>query len=59
MDLQMITPTAIDWNKDGHIDLIVGDEDGRVAFIENTGKFTADHTPIFSRPFISSRRPMM
>ena len=50
MDLQMITPTAIDWNKDGHIDLIVGDEDGRVAFIENTGKFTADHTPIFLPP---------
>ena len=50
MDLQMITPTALDWNKDGRIDLIVGDEDGRVAFIENTGKFTADHTPIFLAP---------
>jgi hypothetical protein len=38
MDLQMITPTAIDWDKDGDADLIVGDEDGRVAFIEHTGK---------------------
>lgn len=38
MDLEMIIPVAVDWNKDGHIDLVVGDEDGRVALIENTGK---------------------
>ena len=38
MDLQMIVPKAIDWDQDGDIDLIVGDEDGRVAFIENTGE---------------------
>ena len=50
MDLQMITPTAIDWDKDGDLDLIVGDEDGRVAFIENTGKFTADRKPQFLPP---------
>lgn len=50
MDLEMITPVAIDWNKDGHLDLIVGDEDGRVAFIENTGTFTVDHTPLFLSP---------
>ncbi len=50
MDLQMITPTVIDWDKDGDLDLIVGDEDGRVAFIENTGKFTADRTPQFLPP---------
>ncbi|MBI5800515.1 MAG: VCBS repeat-containing protein [Verrucomicrobia bacterium] len=50
MDLQMITPTAVDWDKDGDLDLIVGDEDGRVAFIENTGKFTADRTPQFLPP---------
>ena len=37
MDLQMIVPTAVDWNGDGKPDLIVGDEDGRVAFIENKG----------------------
>ncbi len=49
MDLEMITPTAIDWNKDGHIDLIVGDEDGRVAFIENTGTFE-DNVPVFKEP---------
>ncbi len=50
MDLQMITPVAIDWNKDGRIDLICGDEDGRVAFIENTGKLSADGTPQFLPP---------
>ncbi len=38
MDLQMIVPTAIDWDGDGDIDVICGDEDGRVAFIENTGQ---------------------
>jgi len=50
MDLEMIMPTAFDWNKDGHLDLVVGDEDGRVALIENTGKVSADHTPIFLPP---------
>jgi FG-GAP-like repeat len=50
MDLEMITPVAIDWNKDGRPDLIVGDEDGRVAFIENTGKTSADGTPQFLPP---------
>jgi len=38
MDLCMIVPTAIDWDKDGDVDVIVGQEDGRVAFMENTGK---------------------
>lgn len=35
MDLEMIVPIAFDWDKDGDFDLIVGDEDGRVAFVEN------------------------
>lgn len=50
MDLEMITPTAVDWDKDGDFDLIVGDEDGRVAFIEHTGKFNPDHVPQFLPP---------
>lgn len=50
MDLQMITPTAIDWNKDGHLDLVVGDEDGRVALIQNTGKLSPDRLPLFLAP---------
>lgn len=49
MDLEMITPTAVDWEGDGDIDLIVGDEDGRVAFIENTGE-VEDHMPVFESP---------
>ncbi|MBM3859870.1 MAG: VCBS repeat-containing protein [Verrucomicrobia bacterium] len=50
MDLEMITPTAIDWDKDGDMDLIVGDEDGRVALIENNGKLARDRTPVFLPP---------
>lgn len=38
MDLEMIIPVAVDWDRDGHVDLVSGDEDGRVAFIRNTGK---------------------
>ncbi|MGB4709665.1 MAG: exo-alpha-sialidase [Fuerstiella sp.] len=49
MDLQMITPTAIDWDGDNDLDLIVGDEDGRVAFVENTGKLRA-RQPVFKTP---------
>jgi hypothetical protein len=50
MDLQMITPVAIDWDGDGDPDLICGDEDGRVAFIENTGKLGPDRAPRFLQP---------
>ena len=49
MDLEMITPTAIDWDKDGDLDLICGDEDGRVAFIENTGKLE-NKAPVYAEP---------
>ena len=46
----MIVPVAFDWDRDGDADLIVGDEDGRVAFVENTGKFADDRTPLFHPP---------
>ena len=49
MHLQMITPTAVDWDSDGDIDLIVGDEDGRVALVENSGKLR-DEIPVFYPP---------
>lgn len=49
MDLQMIVPAPIDWDKDGDVDLVVGDEDGRVALIENTGTFN-DRVPQFLPP---------
>ena len=57
MDLEMITPTAIDWDSDGDLDLIVGDEDGRVAFVENTGKLATTARRSFSRRATSSRKP--
>ncbi|MCX6941155.1 MAG: VCBS repeat-containing protein [Verrucomicrobia bacterium] len=49
MDLCMITPTAVDFNGDGFLDIVCGDEDGRVAFIENTG-MTVDGMPQFLPP---------
>lgn len=48
MDLQMIAPTAFDWDRDGDADLIVGDEDGRVALVENLG--VKDGLPLFADP---------
>ncbi len=49
MDLQMIVPVAFDWDRDGDVDLIVGDEDGRVALIEHTGKVVGGQ-PEFRQP---------
>jgi len=49
MDLCMITPVAVDFNGDGRVDLVVGDEDGRVAFLENTGA-VVDGMPQFLPP---------
>ena len=34
----MIVPVVSDFDGDGHPDLIVGDEDGRVAWVRHTGK---------------------
>lgn len=53
MDLEMIVPTPIDWDKDGDTDLIVGDEDGRVAFVENVTTDAAvdgSSGPVFLQP---------
>ncbi len=49
MDLCMITPVACDFNGDGRPDLVVGQEDGRVALLENTGKIV-DGMPQFLPP---------
>jgi hypothetical protein len=49
MNLEMIVPVAIDWDHDGDVDLVVGDEDGRVALIEHTGKVVAG-LPRFDAP---------
>ena len=50
MDLEMIVPIAFDWDRDGDFDLIVGDEDGRVALVENLGALRDDRTPQFAAP---------
>jgi hypothetical protein len=50
MDLQMITPTAVDWDKDGDIDLICGDEDGRVALVEHVKRDVDRSGPLFEVP---------
>lgn len=49
MHVQMITPTAIDWDADGDQDIIVGDEDGRVALVENVSSGGAT-IPEFNQP---------
>ncbi|MFP6752168.1 MAG: VCBS repeat-containing protein, partial [Pirellulaceae bacterium] len=49
MQLQMIVPSAIDWDRDGDVDLVVGDEDGRVALVEHSGR-VVDGLPRFLPP---------
>jgi len=49
MDLEMIQPSALDWDMDGNVDLIVGDEDGRVALVKNTGRIVHE-VPEFEPP---------
>jgi hypothetical protein len=46
VELEMPVPHAIDWDGDGDVDLIVGDEDGRVALIEHAGR-VVDGMPEF------------
>lgn len=49
MEMQMITPVAVDWDRDGDPDLICGEENGRAAFLENTGP-RPDSAPRFLKP---------
>jgi len=38
MELQMLQVVVFDWDNDNDADIIIGQEDGRVAWIENIGK---------------------
>lgn len=49
MELQMLQVAAVDWDRDGDVDLVVGQEDGRVALIEHTGK-VKNGMPVFLPP---------
>ena len=49
MPLCMIVPVAFDWNGDGHTDLVVGQEDGRVALMLHTGR-VQERMPVFAPP---------
>lgn len=49
MDLCMIEPTVCDWDHDGHPDLVVAQEDSRVAVILHTGR-VKDGEPEFLPP---------
>lgn len=44
-----IHTVAIDWNKDGHVDIIAGEESGRVSLLKNTGQLI-DGVPQFLPP---------
>lgn len=47
--IEMIVPVVSDFDGDGRPDLVVGDEDGRVAWVRNTGKVRKG-MPQFGQP---------
>jgi hypothetical protein len=49
MDLQMLIVVPFDWDHDGDADLVVGQEDGRVALVENIAQ-TKGKQPEFAPP---------
>ena len=49
MDLEMMVVTSVDWDQDGDTDLIIGQEDGRIALVENSGRVKG-HMPVFRDP---------
>ncbi len=56
VELAMPTPVAFDWDADGDADVLVGDEDGRIAFFENSGELK-DGKPLFKPPYYFRQEP--
>ncbi|MBR4652154.1 MAG: VCBS repeat-containing protein [Kiritimatiellae bacterium] len=48
-DLCITSPFAIDWDRDGRLDFLAGEEDGRIGFYRNTGKMSGG-MPVFDQP---------
>lgn len=46
VDSPLMTPVAYDWNRDGRMDIVCGDEAGYVSFLENTGR-VKNASPVF------------
>jgi len=59
MDLCMIVPVALDWDRDGDTDLVVGQEDGRVALVENTGKVIGGMPQFLPAQFFQQQADML
>ncbi|MDO5310195.1 MAG: VCBS repeat-containing protein [Planctomycetia bacterium] len=55
-ELAMPTIVAYDWNQDGNLDVLLGDEDGRVAVFLNTGELK-DRRPQFEPPYYFRQEP--
>lgn len=49
MELEMLQVVAFDWDKDGDPDLVVGQEDGRVAWLE-CKSMAPGRLPVFAQP---------
>ena len=48
-DLCVMTPAMIDWDRDGKMDFLSSEEDGRAAFYRNTGRIVSG-MPVFDPP---------
>ena len=55
-ELAMPTIVAYDWNRDGALDVLLGDEDGRVALFLNSGALR-DGKPDFAAPTYFKQEP--
>lgn len=57
--LEMTIPTAVDLDKDGFMDIIFGDEDGRVAWIRNSGKVRKGMPQFGSSVYLRQKADLM